>query len=257
MPFWRGGFRPGVARVTIANLFSAEDLKTLSVDEINQRIDRRLGGAETKPPKRPFRVAAPRKLCEGLENILYYCPNCQGLYTLETKKNSLRCTACGTVAKMKRDARIVTKQGPAFPETVQIWFKQQIERELTFMQGEMEPLVIAVIVRMSLSPGNGMEPCGEGVLRLDSSGWRYEGDLKGENVALFFPLDTVPAIPFDPYYNIQIYAGGDMYMFVPKENLKACVQYSIIGECAYRRYATNMQMTQGNCFPDLQGRQTD
>jgi hypothetical protein len=101
---------------------------------------------------------------------------------------------------------------------------------------------------MHLRAGCGLESCGEGELRLDTSGWYYKGELKGEKVSLFFPLDTVPAVPFDPIEDFQIYSGG-FYMFVPTENIKACVKYAIIGECAYRLFASNMQMTCGSVFP--------
>jgi len=114
MPLWRGGvkgMRFGRERVTLAELFSAEDTQSLSVDEINNAIDARLGGLDTPPPARPFRVLTARQLTAGLQNLLYYCPKCQRELTLETKGNIIRCTACGNTAEMDRTAKLTPGPG--------------------------------------------------------------------------------------------------------------------------------------------------
>jgi len=130
MPFWRKGFRRGHIRVTLADLFSAEDVYVLTVDEINGRIDRRLSGADRtaqinapeqseqpitleqhkryitpeqpeqpntteqheryitpeqpEQPIMPLRVFKAKKLAEGLQNILFWCPCCGQEFALAT-----------------------------------------------------------------------------------------------------------------------------------------------------------------------------
>ena len=109
----------------------------------------------------------------------------------------------------------------------------------------MEPIKTPVIVRMPLRPGRGLEECGQGELLLDSKGWRYEGTLHDAQVQLVFPIDTVPAMPFDPKDDFQIYAHGNFYMFTPKGHAQACAKYATIGECAYWKFASTIQMTPG------------
>lgn len=87
-----------------------------------------------------------------------------------------------------------------------------------------------------------MDACGFGKIRLEPTGWYYDGRLKGEDVSLFFPIDTVPALPIDPNDVFQIYAHGTFYMFSP-EDKRRCVKYSVIGECAYWKFASGIQMT--------------
>jgi 1-acyl-sn-glycerol-3-phosphate acyltransferase len=245
MPFWRKGFRRGCIRVTLANLFSSDDTQTLDVDEINRRIDERLSGGDTAPPVGPFRVFRAGKLAEGLENILYWCANCGREFSLETSGDTIRCTGCGIAAVMGRDAKLAPVPGSAVPGSVQEWYKGQAAYTEQLLYDGMEPVKTVVSVRMCLNPGMGLEPCGEGELSLDSSGWHYDGKLSGEDVRLFFPIDTVPAIPFDPNDNFQIYAKGSFYAFTPIGNPRACVKYAMLGESAYWRFASEVQMTRG------------
>lgn len=245
MPFWRKGIRLGRERVTLANLFTAEDTQELTIDEICGRVDRRLCGGDHKAPPKPFMLLRARRLAEGLQHILYYCPCCGREFTLETKGNIIRCASCGSAAVMNRGAKLTPLEGAPLPETIHAWFKQQVLYEAQFIQEDMEPVHINVRVRMPLYAGKGLTVCGQGALALDGKGWHYAGELSGENVRLFFPIETVPALPFDPNDNFQIYSEGKFYVFTPIENPSACSKYATLGECAYWRFSTARQMTRG------------
>ncbi|MCL2843547.1 MAG: 1-acyl-sn-glycerol-3-phosphate acyltransferase [Oscillospiraceae bacterium] len=246
MPFWRDKFRRGRIRVTLANLFDPEDTRRLSADTLTARIDARLCGkdalAATHPP---LHLSGARRLAEGLENILYYCPACQQEFTLETKGNIIRCRTCHTAAEMGRDAKFTPLSGGPVPETVHLWHKAQVRHEMQSVHEDMAPIEVQVKLRMPGAPGKGLAPSGHGTLRLDATGWYYDGLLHGAQVSLFFPIQSVPAIPYDPADNFQIYAGGEFYVFTPEENLQACSKYAVLGECVYRRCSPVMQMTAG------------
>ena len=244
MPFWRKGFRRGRVRVRLADLFSTEDLKTLSVDEINSAIDMRLSGEDIAPGEPPHTFRA-RKLAEGLHNILYYCVKCGREFTLETSGNTIHCTSCGNTASLDRLARLIPDEGSMAPATIQDWQREQNRYELQQLHEDMEPIMVEVTVRMASSiAGAGVEPKGGGVLSLTPKGWQFDGTLSGELASIFFPLETVPALPFDPNDDFQIYKNGEFYMFTPT-NACACAKYATIGECAYWRFLPDPEMTPG------------
>ena len=279
MPYWRKGIRFGRERVTLANLFSTEDIQALSEDEINDAIDARLSGKDAEPPRKPYKTFRSRRLAEGLENILYVCHTCRQEFMHETSGNTIRCTACGATTRMDAYARLtpvmdgaqdsatmrksfrheisqkkIAKRGAvphnagATPDTIHAWFKEQVLYEMERLSEDMEPVTERVTVRKpAAEAGSGMAQCGSGTIKLDSEGWYYDGELSGEQVSLFFPIDTVPAIPFDPVDNFQIYSKGTFYMFTP-EDARRVVKYAVLGECAYHRFATRNQMTPGKCF---------
>ena len=243
MPFWRKGFRFGRTKVTLANLFSADDLRSMSADEINAAIDRRLGGLDLPPPKKPFRVFSAKRLAEGLQNIIYYCPKCEGEFSLETKGNEIYCTACGNAASLDAYGKLTPAAGGNVPDSVDEWYKAQAIYEMRSLKEDMDIKIQVTVKMQSKKEGEGVEPCGSGTLSLDSAGWRYEGELSGEKAELFFPIESVPALPFDPNDDFQIYAEGKFYMFTP-ENAQACAKVATIGECAYWKFGPS-QMTPG------------
>jgi len=243
MPFWRDKIRTGRVRITIANLFSHDDFQALSIDEINTSLDTRLSGDDALPPNKPFNTFRTKRLAEGLQNILYWCPKCEQEFKLETKDNTIRCTACDNTAEIDRDMMISPMPGSIAPESIHAWYREQAHYEAQQLHENMEPVRTRVDVRLpSEITGGGMDTCGSGVIQLDPKGWHFEGELRGEQVSLFFPIETVPALPIDPNDVFQIYAHGTFYMFVPEDRQK-CVKYSVIGECAYWRFVSNPQMT--------------
>jgi len=243
MPFWRGGIRTGRVRIILADLFSTDELQSLSIDDINNSIDKRLGRDEDPTPRKPFRTSGARRLAEGLQYILYWCPKCGQEFTTETEGCIIRCTSCGNAAILDRDAVLHPVSDSVVPNSIHEWYKEQARYEAQKLNEEMEPVCVRVNVRLpSDVPGNGMLESGSGVTSLSPDGWRYEGELKGERVSLFFPIDTVPALPIDPNDVFQIYAHGTFYMFSPEEK-RRCVKYSVIGECAYWKFVKNAQMT--------------
>jgi len=247
MPGWRSGLRFGRVRVTLANLFDPADTRRLSLDEINAHIDARLSGADATPLENPLALFRARRLAEGLEHFLYYCPKCQREFTLETSGNVIRCMACGNAAALDRYGNPnPLSDNSIVPETIQQWNKEQTLHEMRAIHEHMAPVQVSVLVRMPAEkPGDGLVHVGRGILSLDPTGWRYAGELKGEDVAIFFPIQFVPAIPYDPNNNFQIYSNGSFYSFTPTDNPSACSKYAIIGEGVYRRFASHMQMTPG------------
>jgi len=232
----------------MADLFSCDDLQTLSVDEINLAIDKRLCRSDDPPARKPLQTTYARKLAEGLQYILYWCPKCGKEFATETEGCVIRCTACGNSATLDRYAALIPIADSVVPCSVHMWYKEQAQYEAHKLHECMEPTHVRVNVRLpSDAVGGGMVESGSGVLELSPDGWRFEGELRGEQVSLFFPIETVPAIPFDPNDNFQIYAHGTFYMLSP-EDKRECVKYSVIGECAYWKFAKNVQMTPSAIF---------
>ncbi|MDR2035702.1 MAG: 1-acyl-sn-glycerol-3-phosphate acyltransferase [Coriobacteriales bacterium] len=258
MPFWRKTFRRGRIRVTLANLFTEQDTQELVVDEINRRIDARLSGEKVGGPsgaavqtghgshQKPLALFRAKKLAEGLENILYYCPVCQSEFTLETSGNAISCTVCGSGATMNSRAQLISPEGSNLPTTVADWYKAQVLFEKQFLAPGKDLVRDEVIVWMPQDKGRGFTVCGQGELRLTSKGWYYDGELLGERAQRYFALDTVPVVPFDPNSNIQICSQGSFYFFAPKNNPRASAKYATLGECAYWRFASSIKMTPGH-----------
>jgi len=250
MPFWRKGIRFGRVRIVMTNLFSPVDLQALSIEEINTKVDKRMAREDDPPLRRPrknprFYTFGRKKLAEGLQFILYWCPKCGQEFTTQTSGCVISCSACGNAAKIDREMNLIPlSDDSVIPgasagsyATIHDWYREQARFEAGKLHEDMDPICVKVRVQMpAITPGTGMEFCGDGVISLDPKGWHFVGDLKGERASLFFPINTVPALPIDPNDVFQIYAHGTFYCFVPDDPW-AVIKYSVIGECAYWRFA--------------------
>jgi len=246
LPHWRKGFRTGRIRATYKNLFSVEDIKSLSIDEINAAIDARLSGAEGAlpvPAKKPFVTFRSKKLAEGLHHILYFCPKCKNEYTMVTEGNTITCTSCGNGATMGRDAKLTPTPGSVIEEEIPHWYRDQVRYEMQFLTDDMEPIIDNVKVRTpSPKPGGGMVESGFGTMRIDPKGWQFDGEISGEKTSKFFPVETIPAMSYDHDDNYQIYNGGEYYAFIP-EDTKKSLKYMIIAEGLHHKFSPNVLMT--------------
>ena len=244
-PHWRKGLKRGRVRVSIAELFSAEETASLSVDEINDAICARLSGAGLPPPKKPLKTARSKGLAEGLHRILYWCPKCGAEWTLDSSGNSIFCTACGNKAEMDKAAKLTPSPGSVAPDSVSGWYREQTRYETRRLSEDMPPVCERVTVRMPAGAhGEGTKQSGAGTLRMDPKGWYYDGVLSGGQVSLFFPVETVPVMSFEYDDSFQLYSNGACYMFTP-EDARKCTKYSLLGECAHRRFSPKVQLTPG------------
>jgi len=244
MPFWRKIFRFGSLSVTLSTLFTEEDTQTLTLDEINDSIDQSLSITDSRFSSKHYRTFTKRTLAEGLHNILYWCPHCKAEFTTETKGCKIFCTACVSSAIMNEYAQLVTDDSCSYPATVHEWFKMQTNHEMNKLHDDMDPINVEVTVRTPLHPDfrDGNTGDNTGVLTLSPKGWHFKGRILGSETSRTFAIEHIPAIPFDPAQNFQIYSDGQYYEFIPK-NLQSCAKYSIIGECAHRRFSSRVLMT--------------
>jgi hypothetical protein len=246
MAHWRKKTRFGRVQLTYKNLFTEDDLKNMSVDEINTTIDNRLSGNDnTTTRKKPLSTLWSRDLSEGLHHLLYYCPKCEQEYSMQTMDNTITCSVCGNSATYDRFGTLTPIGDSVFDDSIPINFRNQVKHEMRLLHKDMTPIEVKVTMR-NPSPvsGGGMIDVGVGTMSLDTKGWTFEGTLSEEATTLLFPVDTIPAISYDHNDNFQIYHNGMYYMFIPEDPIK-CLKYVILTECAHRRFASKVLMTLG------------
>ena len=94
-PGWSDkGIRKGPVYGAPVNVYTKEQIASMSVDEINEIINRDLYEDAYER-----QIADPKKytgsaLAEGLENLFYICPCCNSIDTLTSEGNTLKCNSC-------------------------------------------------------------------------------------------------------------------------------------------------------------------
>ena len=224
-PKWGKGFRRGaVVEAELDILFTAEQVQALSMEQLQQGIERRLSYDEwewlQQHPNIRYRCS---HIAEGLENILTVCPVCNGQHTLVTKKNKVLCEHCGYLTAV--DNRYQFDAGFRFTDLRQWydWQKQLLEQEIA--QNGDYAMTTKVELRL---PGDGKGMTrhgGYGVCTLDREGLTYSGTKDGENVELHFSIQRIYRLLFGAGENFEIYDGTQILYFVPEERRSAVDWY--------------------------------
>lgn len=99
-PKWSGKIRPGRTYLDIYKIINKEDLASMTVEQIKEKVDSALDfDAYREQEEHKVKYLGCSNI-EGLENVLYVCPNCKKEFTTKIKKKStIYCTECGFAHK--------------------------------------------------------------------------------------------------------------------------------------------------------------
>jgi len=94
-PRWsQSNTRKGYVHGAPVNVYTQEQLEAMTVDEINEAINRDLyEDAYDRQMKEP-RIYKGKNLAKYMENLLFICPKCGKIDTIVTCDNKVTCSAC-------------------------------------------------------------------------------------------------------------------------------------------------------------------
>ncbi len=94
-PRWSGTYRRGRSWGEVAGVYSPQQLKEMTIQQVEEIIQRDLQvDAAEDQQARPVAYRG-RRLAEGIENLLYLCPGCQQVGTLRGHGQRVGCQNCG------------------------------------------------------------------------------------------------------------------------------------------------------------------
>ena len=105
-PRWGRYMRRGKTRGYAVNRYSPEQLRGMTVDEVNACIRKDLfEDAYARQAAEPILYKGKRR-AEYLENVLFLCPGCGSLGRLKSQGNRLFCADCGLEATYQEDGKL-------------------------------------------------------------------------------------------------------------------------------------------------------
>ncbi len=225
-PKWGTGLRRSAfVEASLEPLLSAQEISSMTADEIRERVEARLRYDEfawlEEHPDVHYRS---RSLAKGLENILTTCPSCGGKYTLSTKGNRVICENCGNTAVMDdRYAFVGEKPFANFAD----WYEWQLEKLREEIEENAEySLASEVELRLPSKDGKTtLRKAGQGVCTLTAAGLCYKGTKDEENVEITIGIKQIYRLLFGAGENFEVYLGGEIYYFVPRERRSAVEWY--------------------------------
>lgn len=224
-PKWGKGLRRGaVVETELDILYTAEQIKKLSLEELKTGVEQRLFYNEFEwLQKRPDIRYKSGRMAEGLENILTTCPLCGKKYTLTAKKDKLFCEHCGYLTSL--DNRYTFTEGFRFKNLAEWydWQKTLLNKEIA--ENKDYNLTSEVELRLSGDGKSLTRHGGYGVCTLNRDGLTYSGTKDKEAIKLHFPMQRIYRLLFGAGENFEIYDGTQILYFVPKERRSAVEWY--------------------------------
>jgi len=217
MPKWTKGFRTGETTMDIYKLFSKEDLEELDNETIRQKTEQALlFDAYREQEKLLIKYKNGNNL-NGLENVLYACPHCDGEFSIKVTDNStLTCEKCGY--SQTADQYGFLHKNSAHGEEIRYasdWsqhifkaFKQKLSKgEDTVLSAKTDIYMVDPKKKKYLKRGMG-------TVTLSPEKFLLEGCLNGEDISLSIPINSFPTLPFSPGKYIEIQDGKTIYRCV-------------------------------------------
>lgn len=155
-------------------LFTAEEVKALSNEEILQKIHTALEHNEHKWQLENEVVFKGRRYAEGLNRLLYRCPKCGSEFQMTTNGSHITCTHCGNDIKYCFDGRLEPIGNSVAPKRIDIWYAEQRAEVARLVASEDFCLSDEVSLLVENKQKNGYRFVARGVLRLDREGLSFD-----------------------------------------------------------------------------------
>lgn len=191
-PFWNYRKKRKVPlHTTMTQILTAEQVKSMSVEEINETVKKALWYDDYQYQKENGILVTEPFRAEGLHKVLYQCPHCKKESVMDSKGTEIFCKACGKRWNLNEDGTLSALEGETEFSHVPDWFewertqvREQIENGTYRFEDEVEVYSFPRCWRFI--------PLGKGRLTHDpENGFMLTGHYRGEDYAAQrMPLET-------------------------------------------------------------------
>lgn len=212
-PRYAEDHRIGRLDAEVKTLFTAEEVKNLTVEEISARLKEEMSFNDMEYQAENG-IAFKGKLgtATGLPNLLYKCPKCGAEFKHKTEGNAIFCTVCGNRAVLDEYGKITPDEGSVAPERIDFWYDWQyreLQKEIR-LNADYE-LSHKVVLAAGDDKICDLIRVDEGVLTLNKDGFFYDGkEYKG----LRFPIPNPPSLALYLPSHIDMFDGDVLYRFI-------------------------------------------
>lgn len=216
--------RYGKVDVTLQRLFDEEQLRNLSVEDIENKINEELWQDDYEWNKKErIKFDMKGNGCSHLHDLCYHCFRCNKDFTMFGKKDKIVCKECGNGATLNEYYDLIPFDDTCvIPESISKWVDE--ERRLVYHEIQDESFEFKEEVKIGKIPDDHYlknqatsEICGEGILTINHEGFFYKGTKDNQEFEFKIDYNHLPTLgmPIDVTF-FSIYHDGKYYDIFPK-----------------------------------------
>lgn len=213
-PKWTTGIRSGRTYLDIYRLLTKEALECMSVDEVRDIVEAALLFNAYEDQERLLIKYKNGNNIEGLENVLYRCPNCGKEFTMEVRDGStIFCSACGYEEVCDEYGFLHNHKGIGSEiRHVPDWSRCIYESHRAYLAEHPDFSISSPTkIHMIDYKKHKFVEVGEGTVSLCKDHFSLTGKINGEAVDYVIPSAKTPILPFGPGRYFEIQNGQEIY----------------------------------------------
>lgn len=211
------GFRHGKTRVTESILFTREEIRSLSLEEIIERVRKALAFNDNiyqRENNIRFRTKTP---AQNLSFILYKCPKCGAEYKMRSTDRLLICDACDNTVEYTEYGELIPKGDSVAYDRVDLWYAFQREAATEEVRKEDFLFTKEVELKLLKNMDESFYTAGEGVLKMDRKELVYEGTKDNAPYRLAIPMKKLHTLITKNEEGIDLVRTDGVYRFLFKD----------------------------------------
>ncbi len=213
---------------------TSEDYNKYSLDEIYQIIKKALYFNDFEYNRQAHEEYIGEVAnAEGLDKILYICPDCGKEFTMSIQDDCIVCSECGYKVRVDSCYELNLIKGKHLPRDIDVWYKMQrniVKQQILDPNFQLKDAFDLYGINDEHLTFKTEKKIGEGECILNKDGFFYKGTINNKEVDMTFSLLSLPSIPFSPDKCLDVYHNNVLYSFFKKENPKEVVKWMLAEE---------------------------
>ncbi len=124
-PRWGKHIQKGKVHIEYKILFRGNEIRKLSVDDIQESLTKALNFDEIEYQKTVKQVFKGKNPAENMEQALYMCPSCKSIGKIRSAENSIFCSVCGYTVTYNPYRSFQSDKNTVIFDNIRDWIRWQ------------------------------------------------------------------------------------------------------------------------------------
>lgn len=248
-PVWNLEKRKNRIEADMTLLYTAEELSTHSVDEVNAKINEAFYYDEYEWQQENNISITYIDNAKGIHKVLYKCPHCMRENHMTSYGTTLECKKCGKRWELTKYGELKAHNGATEFSRPSLWYefeREQVRKEIEAGTYSFEDEVIVD----SLPNSKGFKRLGRGTLKHDINGFVLKCLANGEPLELQKEPLTMYSCHIEFEYNktgdcIDLSTLSDTYYLYPQGKSFSVTKLALATEELYKYHSNNRTHIRG------------